>query len=173
MQSPSPMPLSAKKIPTSSRLAPCMLILCHLINKPMESVRETLMLQMANVTRNAESLMSQTRKWKLRMMTTRGLKTRLHVRLVALFEYVGFTIHYPKAATPSTMPQQVSMPTTRLLCTNLPQEVTEDVLAVLFQQYASINFLIFFGVLTVFQTSRVEINAGYVVTHTQCCRCTG
>jgi U2 small nuclear ribonucleoprotein B'' len=32
------------------------------------------------------------------------------------------------------MPQAISTPAPRLLCTNLPEEVTEDVLAVLFQQ---------------------------------------
>lgn len=39
----------------------------------------------------------------------------------------------------STVPQQVSMPTTRLLCTNLPQEVTDDVLSVLFQQHPGLK----------------------------------
>ncbi|TFK28789.1 RNA-binding domain-containing protein [Coprinopsis marcescibilis] len=34
-----------------------------------------------------------------------------------------------------TIPQQVHQATARLLCTNLPQEVTTDVLSVLFQQY--------------------------------------
>jgi hypothetical protein len=40
----------------------------------------------------------------------------------------------PQAAAPATVPSQVQQPTTRLLCQNLPQEVTDDVLAVLFQQ---------------------------------------
>ncbi|KAJ8508395.1 hypothetical protein ONZ45_g9322 [Pleurotus djamor] len=35
----------------------------------------------------------------------------------------------------SAIPQAVQHPTPRLLCTNLPQEVTESVLSVLFQQY--------------------------------------
>ncbi|KXN83677.1 U2 small nuclear ribonucleoprotein B'' [Leucoagaricus sp. SymC.cos] len=43
------------------------------------------------------------------------------------------------STTPSTMPQQVSMPTARLLCTNLPQEVTDDVLSVLFQQHRGLK----------------------------------
>lgn len=68
------------------------------------------------------------------MMTIRRNKTRSHVRRVASFEYIGFTIHTSKAVTPATVPQQVLMPTPRLLCTNLPQEVTDDVLSVLFQQ---------------------------------------
>ncbi|KAF5331728.1 hypothetical protein D9611_007722 [Ephemerocybe angulata] len=38
-------------------------------------------------------------------------------------------------STPSTIPQQIQQASPRLLCTNLPQEVTNDVLAVLFQQY--------------------------------------
>jgi len=73
-----------------------------------------------------------------KMKTARKLQTRLYVRLVALFEYFGFTIHIPKAETPSTIPQQVSTPTARLLCMNLPEEVTDDVLSVLFQQYVLI-----------------------------------
>ncbi|KAF4619353.1 hypothetical protein D9613_005213 [Agrocybe pediades] len=39
------------------------------------------------------------------------------------------------SATPSSVPTQVQQATQRLLCTNLPQEVTDDVLSVLFQQY--------------------------------------
>jgi len=37
--------------------------------------------------------------------------------------------------SPQTLPASVQHPSTRLLCTNLPQEVTDDVLNVLFQQY--------------------------------------
>ncbi|KIY51623.1 RNA-binding domain-containing protein [Fistulina hepatica ATCC 64428] len=37
--------------------------------------------------------------------------------------------------TSVAVPQSVQQPSSRLLCTNLPQEVTDDVLAVLFQQY--------------------------------------
>ncbi|KAF9534875.1 hypothetical protein CPB83DRAFT_843082 [Crepidotus variabilis] len=36
---------------------------------------------------------------------------------------------------PTSVPSQVHQPTARLLCQNLPQEVTDDVLSVLFQQY--------------------------------------
>lgn len=36
---------------------------------------------------------------------------------------------------PTSVPSQVQQPTARLLCQNLPQEVTDDVLSVLFQQY--------------------------------------
>ncbi|KAJ3572466.1 hypothetical protein NP233_g3075 [Leucocoprinus birnbaumii] len=43
------------------------------------------------------------------------------------------------SATPSSVPPQVSMPTSRLLCTNLPQEVTDDVLSVLFQQHPGLK----------------------------------
>ncbi|KAF8974302.1 hypothetical protein BDZ97DRAFT_1772867 [Flammula alnicola] len=39
------------------------------------------------------------------------------------------------SVAPSSMPTQVQQPSSRLLCTNLPQEVTDDVLSVLFQQY--------------------------------------
>ncbi|CAL1701059.1 unnamed protein product [Somion occarium] len=35
----------------------------------------------------------------------------------------------------NTVPPAVQQPSARLLCTNLPQEVTDDVLSVLFQQY--------------------------------------
>ncbi|KAH6914963.1 hypothetical protein BKA70DRAFT_1368788 [Coprinopsis sp. MPI-PUGE-AT-0042] len=38
-------------------------------------------------------------------------------------------------ANATTVPTAVEHPTSRLLCTNLPQEVTNDVLSVLFQQY--------------------------------------
>ncbi|KAK2466170.1 hypothetical protein APHAL10511_001812 [Amanita phalloides] len=40
-----------------------------------------------------------------------------------------------KSATAPPVPPQIQRPSARLLCTNLPQEVTDDVLAVLFQQY--------------------------------------
>ncbi|KAI6105632.1 hypothetical protein F5141DRAFT_1125102 [Pisolithus sp. B1] len=36
---------------------------------------------------------------------------------------------------PAAMPASIEQPSPRLLCTNLPQEVTDDVLSVLFQQY--------------------------------------
>ncbi|PPQ79560.1 hypothetical protein CVT25_003442 [Psilocybe cyanescens] len=38
-------------------------------------------------------------------------------------------------AVPTSVPTEVQQPSSRLLCTNLPQEVTDDVLSVLFQQY--------------------------------------
>ncbi|KAG6337353.1 hypothetical protein ID866_1726 [Astraeus odoratus] len=37
--------------------------------------------------------------------------------------------------TEATLPAPTQQPSARLLCTNLPQEVTDDVLSVLFQQY--------------------------------------
>lgn len=37
----------------------------------------------------------------------------------------------------SVAPSAVQQPSARLLCTNLPQEVTDDVLSVLFQQYVN------------------------------------
>jgi len=40
------------------------------------------------------------------------------------------------SAAPSSVPAQVQQPSLRLLCTNLPQVVTNDVLSVLFQQYS-------------------------------------
>ncbi|KAL9712656.1 hypothetical protein Ac2012v2_003893 [Leucoagaricus gongylophorus] len=40
---------------------------------------------------------------------------------------------------PSIIPQQVSTATARLLCTNLPEEVTDDVLSVLFQQHPGLK----------------------------------
>ncbi|KAF9263460.1 RNA-binding domain-containing protein [Marasmius fiardii PR-910] len=39
------------------------------------------------------------------------------------------------AQNPNYVPPTIPHPTARLLCTNLPQEVTDDVLSVLFQQY--------------------------------------
>ncbi|KAL0949772.1 hypothetical protein HGRIS_009811 [Hohenbuehelia grisea] len=38
-------------------------------------------------------------------------------------------------STSNTVPTSIQQPSARLLCTNLPQEVTDDVLSVLFQQY--------------------------------------
>ncbi|KAF8138541.1 hypothetical protein EV363DRAFT_1314227 [Boletus edulis] len=42
-------------------------------------------------------------------------------------------VQHPKLL--ATMPAPIQQPSARLLCTNLPQEVTDDVLSVLFQQY--------------------------------------
>jgi len=39
------------------------------------------------------------------------------------------------ANKPGAVPSPLQQPSARLLCTNLPQEVTDDVLSVLFQQY--------------------------------------
>ncbi|KAF9452501.1 RNA-binding domain-containing protein [Macrolepiota fuliginosa MF-IS2] len=47
--------------------------------------------------------------------------------------------HEASSATPAAVPQQTSTSTARLLCTNLPQEVTDDVLSVLFQQYQGLR----------------------------------
>lgn len=40
-----------------------------------------------------------------------------------------------QSRAPAAMPAPIQQPSPRLLCTNLPQEVTDDVLSVLFQQY--------------------------------------
>lgn len=40
-----------------------------------------------------------------------------------------------QSRVPASMPASIEQPSPRLLCTNLPQEVTDDVLSVLFQQY--------------------------------------
>ncbi len=53
-----------------------------------------------------------------------------------------------QAAVPITVPSQAQQPTARLLCQNLPQEVTDDVLAVLFQQSVERGFSEFFILLT-------------------------
>lgn len=59
----------------------------------------------------------------------------------------------------ATMPAPIQQPSARLLCTNLPQEVTDDVLSVLFQQYViPYSPLAFF--LTVFHRYR-----GFLSTH--------
>jgi len=50
--------------------------------------------------------------------------------------YLFYTVRFIRiAAAPSSVPTQVQQPSLRLLCTNLPQEVTDDVLSVLLQQY--------------------------------------
>ena len=53
-------------------------------------------------------------------------------------DHVIYLLHNLRiAAAPSSVPIQVQQPSLRLLCTNLPQEVTDDVLSVLFQQYGT------------------------------------
>jgi len=106
--------------------------------------------------------------------TIQELQIRPHVRLVVLSEYIGFTMHIPKAEPSSIIPQQVSTATARLLCTNLPEEVTDDVLSVLFQQYVVIILLGFRTlILIMYQAPRAEIGRGYLVANTQYCRGTG
>ena len=59
--------------------------------------------------------------------------------MLCCLNHVRYLFHTPCslriAAAPSSVPTQVQQPSIRLLCTNLPQEVTDDVLSVLFQQY--------------------------------------
>lgn len=56
------------------------------------------------------------------------------------------------------MPAPIQQPSARLLCTNLPQEVTDDVLSVLFQQYATS-----FSLLPLFDT--LHRYRGFLSTH--------
>ena len=58
-----------------------------------------------------------------------------HTVYVILNIYFTPLFLFDKAAAPSSVPAQVQQPSLRLLCTNLPQVVTNDVLSVLFQQY--------------------------------------
>jgi hypothetical protein len=89
------------------------------------------------IIQNEKRLMIRTRRWKL--MTTRKYHKRMiHVcRTVYVMLNIYFTppFLFEKAAAPSSVPAQVQQPSLRLLCTNLPQVVTNDVLSVLFQQY--------------------------------------
>ena len=92
-----------------------------------------------NVIQNGKRLMIRMRRWKL--MTTRKHHRRMiyvcHVVYVMLYIYFTLLLLFEKAAAPSSVPTQVQQPSLRLLCTNLPQVVTNDVLSVLFQQYGA------------------------------------
>ena len=72
-------------------------------------------------------------------MTTRKHHKRMiyvcHAVYIMLDIYFTPFVLFEKAAAPSSVPTQVQQPSLRLLCTNLPQVVTNDVLSVLFQQY--------------------------------------
>lgn len=81
-----------------------------------------------DVRRRGRSSRRAMRKWNSRMtMMTPPLFPRVSSRILLGF-FHRYWIHV--GAIPQTT-QQVSA---RLLCTNLPQEVTDDVLSVLFQQ---------------------------------------
>ncbi len=135
----SPMPLSREKTQTLS-LLPLFTPTPYWRSKTA-SGHGTTKSPLGNGTPSAKKLMNLMRKWRLRKTRIPLNKTNLRVRRTTLLEYIGFTIFSPKAATPSAVPQQASMPTTRLLCTNLPQEVTDDMLSVLFQHYVQLpNF---------------------------------
>ena len=60
-----------------------------------------------------------------------------HAVYIMLNIYFTPLVLFEKAAAPSSVPAQVQQPSLRLLCTNLPQVVTNDVLSVLFQQYGA------------------------------------
>ena len=62
---------------------------------------------------------------RMRMIDLVSLLVRPYISIVANCQFT-----FRKAAVPSTSEQ----PTAQLLCTNLPQEVTDDVLSVIFQQ---------------------------------------
>ena len=92
-----------------------------------------------NVIQNGKRLMIRMRKWKLTM--TRKHHIRMihvcHAVYIMLDIYFTSFVLFKKAAAPSSVPTQVQQPSLRLLCTNLPQVVTNDVLSVLFQQYGT------------------------------------
>ena len=91
------------------------------------------------VIRSGKRLMIRMRRWKL--MTTRKHHKRTiyvcHAVCIMLDIYFTPLVLFEKAAAPSSVPTQVQQPSLRLLCTNLPQVVTTDVLSVLFQQYGT------------------------------------
>lgn len=70
-----------------------------------------------------------------------------------------------------TIPPPVQQPSARLLCTNLPQEVTDDVLSVLFQQYVirRLSYVILFN--SVAQVSRLPNHPGRAITDIKHSRC--
>lgn len=71
--------------------------------------------------------MMMMKKWKSMMMKRAESRVRRSLFIASLV----FT--EPQEAPPP-VPAQVQRPSARLMCTNLPQEVTDDMLAVLFQQ---------------------------------------
>jgi hypothetical protein len=54
--------------------------------------------------------------------------------------FISLPLHVHTSQATAPVPSSVHQPSARLLCSNLPEEVTDDVLSVLFQQYV---FLIF------------------------------
>lgn len=126
--------LSKEKIPTLFlQRQPMQAVLWH----KMENDLEMEMQAIQNVSQNGKRLMIRMKRWKL--MTTRKHHKRMiyvcHTVHIMLDIYFTSLVLFEKAAAPSSVPTQVQQPSLRLLCTNLPQVVTNDVLSVLFQQY--------------------------------------
>lgn len=105
----------------------------------MENDLEMEIQAIQSVIQNGKRLMIRMRRWKL-MMKRKHHKRMIYVcHAVYLMLDIYFTslVLFKKAAAPSSVPTQVQQPSQRLLCTNLPQVVTNDVLSVLFQQYGT------------------------------------
>jgi hypothetical protein len=105
----------------------------------MENDLEMEIQAIQNVIQSGKRLMIRMRRWKL--TTTKKHHKRMiyvcHAVYIMLNIYFTSLVLFEKAATPSSVPTQVQQPSLRLLCTNLPQVVTNDVLSVLFQQYGT------------------------------------
>ena len=105
----------------------------------MENDLEMEIQAIQSVIQNGKRLMIRMRRWKL--MTKRKHHKRMiyvcHAVYLMLDIYFTSLVLFKKAAAPSSVPTQVQQPSQRLLCTNLPQVVTNDVLSVLFQQYGT------------------------------------
>lgn len=128
--------LSKEKIPTLfPQQRPMQAVLWHKMENDLEMEIQAIQ----SVIQNGKRLMIRMRRWKL-MMKRKHHKRMIYVcHAVYLMLDIYFTslVLFKKAAAPSSVPTQVQQPSQRLLCTNLPQVVTNDVLSVLFQQYGT------------------------------------
>lgn len=71
------------------------------------------------------------KRWRLKTMRTR-MQNQVRLLTSSLIKDIEFLTHL--LHNQGAIPQAVKQPSARLLCTNLPQEVSDDVLSVLFQQ---------------------------------------
>lgn len=106
-----------------------------------------------------------TRRWILRMTTRPPLRLPRIVRPVFFYYLPNYgTVFVPSCSTVRLAQVQ---PSNKLHCSNLPQEVTNGVLAVLFQQYASTSHRLTAPLSQNFQVSRFSDGASQTVDKTQ------
>src|SRR5882762_2584970 len=104
---------------------------------PRISGRETMTLKMTNARPSEKKPMKMMkRKWRLTRMRSQCNRVPALSPLVRCCTVHGQYISFYDNFFPleDSVPPASEQPSARLLCTNLPQEVTNDVLSVLFQQ---------------------------------------